>query len=198
MINSVSIYKIKHIIAALIWGCFFMAGCENDIEQVQALGKKKIGVEEGKNIISLLSNDGKLKAKLTAPLMLRFQQDSIKTEFPKSLHVDFFDTLTTKESELFAKYGRYLENDNKVFLKDSILFFSRNRDTLWCNELYWDQAKGTFFTDKPAIVNQGGNQKIYAAEGLIADQNFKWFTLNKVGKIYTGKDNYIILADSTY
>ena len=184
--------------AAIIIGCFFVLSCENDLQTVKNLGVKKLGIEEGKKIESLLSNDGKLKAKLTAPTMLRYQLDTAKIEFPNSLHVDFYDSLTTVESQLFAKYGRYFENDNKVFLKDSVLVFNRNNDTLWCEELYWDQQKGTFFTDKPAIISQGKQQKIYAQQGLLADQNFKWFTLNKVGKINTGKDNFINIPDSTY
>ncbi|MFY7651546.1 MAG: LPS export ABC transporter periplasmic protein LptC [Chitinophagaceae bacterium] len=168
------------------------------MQEVKALHTKTLGIEEGKQIESYLSNAGKLKAKLSSPLMLRYLLDSAKIEFPKTLHVDFYDSLTTIESKLDAKYGRYLENDNKVFLKDSIVFFSRKGDTLWCNELYWDQYKGTFYTDKPAIVAQTNpRQKIYAAKGLIADQNFKWFTLNSVGKIYTGKENFINVPDST-
>ena len=46
MINTV----IHNIIlkAALITGCFFMCACENDVNEVRELGKKKLGVEERK------------------------------------------------------------------------------------------------------------------------------------------------------
>ena len=173
-------------------------GCENDIQMVKSLSQHKLGVEEGKNIISLMSNAGKTTAKLTAPVMLRYQTDTSKIEFPKSLHVDFYDSLTTVESQLFAKFGRYLENDNKVFLKDSVLVFNRKKDTLWCNELYWDQAQSIFYTDKPVVISQQNpRQKIYG-QGLRADQNFKWFTLNKIGRVNTGQQSFINVADSTY
>ena len=52
MINST--INIKAFTTALIMGCFFMIGCENKIEVVQNLGKKSIGIEEGKNIESYL------------------------------------------------------------------------------------------------------------------------------------------------
>ena len=165
---------------------------------VKSLSQHKLGVEEGKNIVSLMSNGGKTTAKLTAPVMLRYQTDTSKIEFPKSLHVDFYDSLTTVESQLFAKFGRYLENDNKVFLKDSVLVFNRKKDTLWCNELYWDQAQSIFYTDKPVVISQQNpRQKIYG-QGLRADQNFKWFTLNKIGRVNTGQQSFINVADSTY
>jgi hypothetical protein len=176
-----------------------VSGCENDVEEVKNLGKRRPNVEEGVNIESLMSNGGKMKAKLLAPKMLRFMEDTAKVEFPASLHVDFYDSTTTIESQLSAKYGRYLENDNKVFLRDSVVFLSRKGDTLWCNELYWDQYKSIFYTDKPAIISQKQpRQKIYAEKGLIADQNFKWFTLNSVGKRFSGKENFINIPDSSY
>src|SRR3954467_14386993 len=115
--TNVFIRSIK-IIAALFIGCFFILSCENDIQQVRDLNKKSIGIEEGRQIESFLSQGGKVKAKLMAPVMLRYQLDTPKVEFPNSLHVDFYDSTTKIESKLSAKFGRYLENENKVFLRD--------------------------------------------------------------------------------
>lgn len=173
MINTT--YRYIKTIAALIGSCFFVYACENNYNEVQNLGKKKVNVEEGRYIESYLSQGGKVKARLTAPLMLRYQLDTPKTEFPKSLHVEFFDDSTKIESQLSAKYGNYLENENKVYLKDSVVVFNISGDTLHCRELYWDQRKEVFYTDKNVII-QKPDQKIYGT-GLTADQNFKWFTI---------------------
>lgn len=170
------------------------------MQVVNELGIKKIGVEEGKYIESFMSTGGKVKARLTAPYMLRSQYDSAKVEFTKSLNVQFYDSSLKPESFLFAKYGKYLEFDNTVLLKDSIVVNNINNDTLWCNELLWDQNKGTFFTDKPVVISQdNGNirQKIFA-RGMQSDQAFKKVSLFKVGKIYnTNVNSFIILKDST-
>ena len=188
----------SRIIIAVLIAAISLNACENDIQLVKALGEHKLGIEEGKNIESIMTEGGKTSARLTAPLMLRYQTDSAKVEFPKSLHVDFYDSLTTVESQLYASYGRYLENDNKVFLSDSVIVFNRKKDTLWCKELYWDQTLGLYYTDKPVVISQQNpRQKIYG-QGLRADQNFKWFTLNKIGRINTGKQSFINIADSTF
>ena len=52
-----------HILAALVVGCFFIFSCENDMHTVQNLNKKSISVEEGKQIESYLSQDGKVDRK---------------------------------------------------------------------------------------------------------------------------------------
>lgn len=170
------------------------------MQTVNQLGIKKIGVEEGKFIESYMSTAGKVKAKLTAPYMLRSQFDSAKVEFTKTLNVEFYDSLLKPESFLFAKYGRYLEFDNTIFLKDSIVMYSVNHDTLWCNELYYDQNKGTYYTDKPVVLSQDNasiRQKVFA-RSMTCDANFRNLHLTKVGKIYNNnKSSFIIIKDST-
>src|SRR5215210_904571 len=184
------IMKSTKIVAALFFGCFFVWSCENDMREVQNLSKKSIGVEEGKEIESYLSQEGKVKAKLTAPLMLRYQNDTPKVEFPKTLRVDFYNDSTKVESKLFAKYGRYLENENKVFLRDSVIVFNMAGDTLICKELYWDQLKAKFYTDKNVIIRKP-DQKVYGT-GLDADQDFKNITIKNV------HDSYLNIPDSSF
>lgn len=184
------LFKHYNKIAALVIGCFFMYSCENNIKDVENLNKKTVGVEEGKQIESFLSQNGKVKAKLSAPVMLRYQQDTPKVVFPKTLRVDFFNDSTKIESKLFAKYGQYLENENKVFLKDSVVVFNVTGDTLFCKELFWDQVKSVFYTDKNVIIHKP-DQKVYGT-GLTADQNFNWFTIKHP------HNSYINIPDSTF
>jgi LPS export ABC transporter protein LptC len=188
MINRT--FNVFKILAALIPGCFFVFSCENDIRDVQNFNKKLIGVEEGRDIESYLSQEGKVKAKLTAPLMLRYQSDSPKIEFPKSLHVDFYNDSSRIESKLFAKFGRYLQNENRVFLRDSVVVFNMLGDTLFCKELNWDQVKAIFYTDKNVIIHKT-DQKVYGT-GLVADQSFKNITIKKV------HDSYLNIPDSSF
>src|SRR4051812_23807951 len=131
MIN-LSLYK-RFLKAVLLIGCFFVCACENDIQQVQALSKRKTAVEEAVNVESYYSQSALVKAKLTAPLMLRIQSDSPAYEFPRSLHVDFYNDSTKVESQLSARYGRYMENQDKVLLKDSVIVFNIRGDTLRTN-----------------------------------------------------------------
>ncbi|THU41722.1 LPS export ABC transporter periplasmic protein LptC [Niastella caeni] len=167
--------------AALLLGCFFVfTSCENDQNVVDQLFQKKVAVEEAKKIESYLSQSGKVKAKLTAPYMLRVQgqspADSPYMEFPHSLHVDFYDDSTIIESTLDARYAKYVEFDRKVLLRDSVLVVSiKNGDTLRTQELWWDQDKQEFHTNKPAHVYQR-DKIIFAKDGLRASQNLTSYT----------------------
>jgi LPS export ABC transporter protein LptC len=161
---------------ALLATVFCITGCENDLKVVQALGQKKTGVEEGSKIESFMSQDGKMKARLTAPVMLRYLTDSVRIVFPKTMHVDFYNDSLKVESTLFAKYGTYLENDHKVLLQDSVIVINIKGDTLRTEELWWDQNRQLFYTTKPAYIRQP-EQRFDGLYGMQADQNFRKWTL---------------------
>jgi LPS export ABC transporter protein LptC len=164
-------------IAALLMGCFFaVTACENNQEEVDQLFRKKISIEEATNIESYLSQGGTTKARLTSPYMLRYMADSPYIEFPRTLHVDFYNDSARIESTVDAHYGKYVENDHKVLLRDSVLVQSlRNGDTLKTQELWWDQDKQQFYTDKPAHILQR-DKIIFAKNGLRAAQDLTSYT----------------------
>ena len=168
------------VVATLLMGCFFVfTSCENDEKEVDKFFKKQIAVEVARNIESYLSQSGIVKAKLTSPYMLRVQADSPYMEFPKTMHVDFYNDSTVIESTVDSRYAKYVEFDRKVLLRDSVLVISiKNGDTLRTQELWWDQDKKEFYTDKPAHVYQR-DKIIFAQNGLRAAQDLTSYTFYK-------------------
>ena len=128
--------------------------------------------EEAIKVESYMSQGGVMKAKLTAPLMLRVMADTQYVEFPQSLHVDFFDDSTRIETWLDAKYGKYFENHSKVYLRDSVVVITLKGDTLRCHDLWWDQNKEIFYTDSVATYRSPGND-ITGGKGMEASQDLK-------------------------
>jgi LPS export ABC transporter protein LptC len=177
-------------VVLILGALFFIVACENSEEEINAQYKKSMGVEEAKNIVSYLSEGGTVKAKLTSPYMLRYQADSPYIEFPRTLHVDFYNDSAVIESTVDAKYAKYIEFDRKVLLRDSVVVLSfKNGDTLRTQELWWDQNKQEFYTDKPAHVHQR-DKVIPAMNGLRAAQNLSWYDFYgvKQGRIDVPKE----------
>ncbi|HET9744345.1 MAG TPA: LPS export ABC transporter periplasmic protein LptC [Chitinophagaceae bacterium] len=148
------------------------SSCENDPKVIKELTEKVYLKEEARTVESYLSQGGMIKAKLVAPLMYRHQRDTIMTEFPNTLQVDFYADSLKIESWLFAKYGIYYDNLNKVFLRDSVIVINIEGDTLRTPELWWDQNSGKFYTDKPARLD-GKDKHITGNQGLEATQDLK-------------------------
>ena len=186
-------YTILKIAVACLSSCFFMTSCENDVDAVKALGARISGIDVGKDVAIYISNDGKLGAKLTSPLMNRYLEDSSKMiEFPQSIHVDFFKDSNQIESQLYAKYAKYKETENIVYLKDDVVIFNTLGDTLWCKEMYWDQNTGKFYTEQDVVVKQHSPlAKIYG-KGLEANQN-----LTDIRIFKPQANSYAIIQDSS-
>lgn len=158
----------------------FVTSCGNTDKEIKEYNSKSLGIEEIRNADINYTLGGRAKAKLVAPLMLRVQEANPYVEFPKKLHVDFFNENGTIDSRLDALYGKYLEMESKVFLKDSVRVINIKGDTLYCNELWWDRnRKGNeFYTDKPVRIRR--KTQIIDGVGMEASQDFKGYVIKKV------------------
>ena len=168
----------------------FLSSCENDEKVINDMTKKVVMKEEAIDIESMLSQEGKLRAILKAPLMIRVFDDTVYAEFPKSLHCDFYDENTQIESRLDSKYGKYYENLGKVYLRDSVIVITTKGDTLKSPDLWWDQNTKMFYTDKYATYHAPGKQ-VAGTVGLEATQDLTSVIFkNPVGTIKVSESGF--------
>ena len=161
-------HRTLKLAVAFLSSCFFMAACETDIDAVKALGAMVGGIDVGKDVAIYIS------------------------EFPQSIHVDFYKDSNQIESQLSAKYAKYKEAENIVYLKEDVVIFNTLGDTLWCKEMYWDQNTGKFYTEKDVVVKQHNPlAKIYG-KGLEANQN-----LTDIRIFKPQSNSYAIIQDSS-
>ncbi|MBK6378813.1 MAG: LPS export ABC transporter periplasmic protein LptC [Chitinophagaceae bacterium] len=157
-----------------------LLSCGNSDKELNEYNSKALGIEEIKDADINYTLGGNAKAKLRSPLMLRVQEASPYVEFPKKLHVDFFSETGTVDSRLDALYGKYLEMESKVFLKDSVKVINIKGDTLYCDELWWDRSRkgNEFYTELPVRIRT--KTQIINGVGMEASQDFKSYLIKKV------------------
>ena len=191
MINNNVILKIITAVT-LTSSCFFMASCENNVNEVRALNSKQGGIDIGKDVAIYVSDNGKLSAKMMAPVMKKYLVDSGKMiEFPNTIKVDFYKDSNFVESKLTADYAHFIQEENKIFLRGNVLIYNTKGDTLWCKEMYWDQNTNKFHTEKEVVVKQHSPiSKIYGL-GLVANQDLTDITIIK-----PQSNSFAIVSDS--
>jgi LPS export ABC transporter protein LptC len=157
---------------------WLLYACENDIKKVAALNHRNQSPEEAHGVDAYFHQGGMLKARLQAPYMLRYQ-DTLRTVFPQTLHVDFYDSLQHVESELDSRYGIYYENLNQVYLSDHVKIVNLvKKDTIYCKDLYWDQNTGKFYTHKDVEIHEP-TQTLFG-KGMNATQDFNNVSIDTV------------------
>jgi LPS export ABC transporter protein LptC len=175
----------KYFAAAFLLGCFFLSSCENDEKEIKKLSAKTFGVEEAKDVKVNYTIGGHVKAILSSTLMLRVQDTVPYVEFPKDIHVDFYNDSQKVESVMTAHYAKYKESQGIVYLRDSVKVINKEKgDTLYCMELYWDRNRPgrEFYTDKAVRIRT--RTETLNGIGMEAKQNFKDFIiLQPIGKL---------------
>ena len=85
------------------------------------------------------------------------------------------------QTKMDAKYGKYYQYDDRVFLRDSVIVKnSITGDTLKTNELWWDKKKQLLYNDKPSHIFKKDGTQLFAKDGLQAAQDLSWYTFRNV------------------
>ncbi len=152
-----------------------LAACENDPAEIEAYTKASRDVEEARDIKANFSQAGKMKAILEAPLMYRVKADTVYTEFPKTIFVTFYADSGVIDNIVKARYARYYDLLRKVYMRDSVVVYNTKGDTLFADDLWWDQNLEIFYSDKPVRVYKGMDRII--GDGIWAKSNLSKITI---------------------
>jgi len=176
-------YKTIVIIIASFSG-FLITSCENDLEVVKTFSDPaKVPDITMTNFEIIYSDSAKVKARLTAPLLERYDSDKKKySEFTKGLHVYFYNDSLSVKAEIVAKYAINYEQTSLWEARNDVVVTNTKGEKLNTEQLFWDQTKKIIYTKKYCrITTTDGNQHV-GENGMEANQNFEnWKLLGSTG-----------------
>jgi LPS export ABC transporter protein LptC len=147
-------YKILNIVTVITVTIFF--SCKDNFKEVQQIGiseNEPIGVAE--NINLKYTDSGKVKAVLISPKMLDYSnRDFPFSEFPEGIVLDLFDD-ENKSSVIIADYAIIYNETDLIDLQGNVKITTQKKDTLYAEQLFYDQKKEWLFTNKPVKFRTG-------------------------------------------
>lgn len=151
--------------------------CENDIKTIQSFSnEKEIPVLSAENIEVLYSDSTKIKLRLVAPLIKKFEdKERPYTEFPNGIQLFLYKNNMEVKTIIKARYAQYFERDKLWYARNDVQANNiEKNEHLNTEELYWNETKGTLYSSKfTRIINANG--VFYGENGFDADQNLdKW------------------------
>ncbi|MBL0341045.1 MAG: LPS export ABC transporter periplasmic protein LptC [Bacteroidetes bacterium] len=166
------------------------SSCENDIEKVSLVtGKKAFPVETSKGLEILYSDSSKVKVKITAPEMNRFQGEKPITEMPKGVDVEFYDEQMRVNSRLTSKYALRKESENVMEAKNDVVVINAKGEKLNTEHLVWDEKNAKIYSKE--FVKITTKDKIIFGNGFEANQDFTNYKIfNIKGTITINKDEH--------
>jgi len=153
--------------------------CKNDIKTVNAIaGINNLPVQVGTNVEIIYSENAKILAKLTTPLLNRFENEKLYTEMPNGVKILFYDSTMHVDSKLIAKYAISYDDSQQMEAKNDVQVTNKKGELLNTEHLVWDQKNEKIFSD--VFVKITTADEILWGEGFESDQYFEKYEIKKL------------------
>lgn len=154
--------------------------CENDLAEVKRIvSKDEIAVEKAKNIEMLYSDSAIVKVRVKSLTLLRhLDKKDPRQEFPDGIEVEFFTPGGQVSSWMISNYAIRHENENKVIVRDSVVWESHDNERLETEELIWEEDKNLVYTNKFVVIRRP--EEILYGYGFESNQEFTEWSINAI------------------
>ena len=145
--------------------------CDNNFKAVQNIGILDSGpLTIAENINSKYTDSGRLKSILQSPKMLNYSNREFAFyEFPEGINLILYDD-DNQESNVVADYAIMYDETDLIDLQGNVVLATHNKDTLFAEQLYYDQIKEWLFTNTPVTFKM--QDQLINGNGFDSNRNF--------------------------
>ena len=154
MNDKLQMIKTRNIVIVVLGSLLFVA-CQQDevIENIPVYSSEAVNVEVTKDVTIYYSDSAITRVIVTGPKLLNYtERNQQRKEFPDGIRVEFFNDVGAISSILTAKYAVQYEIDNKVIVRDSVVWRSSEDQQLETTELIWDERQELVYTNKFSVI----------------------------------------------
>lgn len=157
-----------------------LCACENDMTEVQrVISEEEEAIERARDVEILYSDSAVVRVRIKAYTMLNhLDKKEPRREFPEGFMVDFFDERKRVVSNLSANYAINYINENKVFMKDSVVVWNEKGERLEAEELTWDEKEKKVHSDE--FVKMTTADQIIYGYGFTSNLEFTRYKIKQV------------------
>lgn len=177
-----------NILIIVLFAAFASFSCESKVEMIPKSEILLYPSTSGKDIETVLTDSGKIKLILTAPLIEQYNiKDAPYTEFRQGIKVILYEGKDTPSGSITSKYAKYTNEDDTWVLKDSVIVINEDNDKLETELLNWDQKKDFIYTDR--FVKITTNTLIMQGFGFESDSHLNHRKIKRVSaEIYLDEE----------
>ena len=147
-------------------------GCKNELEEVARVVKpEELHMEYIDNFEMWYSDSAVIRVRISGPTMVRHLDEvDPRQEFPEGVHVEFFGSPNKVTSQLESQYAIRYDKEDKIIVRDNVVWKTVNEEVLETEELIWDEKEEKVYTNK--FVTLRRPDEIIYGHGFEANQDF--------------------------
>ena len=180
--KGIKLHILLNIVTVFTVTLFF--SCDNNFKAVQNIGILDSGpLTIADNINSKYTDSGQLKSILQSPKMLNYSNREFAFyEFPEGINLILYDD-DNNESNVVADYAIMYSKTDLIDLQGNVVLATHNKDTLFAEQLYYDQLKEWLFTNEPVTFKM--QDQLINGNGFDSNRNFSnAHVLEMTGHVY--------------
>lgn len=170
-----------------------LCACGGDQVARQVSETVKVGEEILKQVKIVISQNAKVKTVIHAPCLYRYKiiknadkgytnldmnNVPVISEFNCGIEIYFLDSLDRVANSVKAKYAKYEEAVKLIHFKDQVILGSRKGDSLWTDDLWYDNALKQFYTDSAVRIK--GSQHLIRGVGFSSKDDMSEYRIRQV------------------
>ena len=156
-----------------------LVACTNDPKLVQDfVSDKEHAIEQIKGAELLHTENGKIKVRIVANKIERFQNQQPGLIFSEHMEVYFYNDSSELQSTLMANDAS-IDEDTKIMLaQNNVILTSSDAQRLETEELVWDERQDKIYTDKKVKITTG--KEVVYGEGFTSNSDFSKYSITKI------------------
>jgi LPS export ABC transporter protein LptC len=156
-----------------------LAACTNDPKLVQDFViDKEQAIEQIKGAELLHTENGKIKVRIVADKIERFQSQQPGLIFSEHMEIYFYNDSSGLQSTLMANNASIDENTKIMLAQNNVVLTNNDDKKLETEELVWDEKKNKIYTDKKVKITTG--KEVVYGEGFTSNPDFSQYSITKI------------------
>lgn len=153
--------------------------CSNDPKLVQEfVSSEVLPIEKIEGAEMLHTENGKLKVKIVATTIERFNNQEPQLVFSNHLVVYFYNDSALVQSTLQAEYAEINDEKKLMTAKENVILTNIAGKKLESEELIWDEKNTKIYTDKKVKITTG--KEVIEGEGFVSNPDFSEYSISKI------------------
>lgn len=164
----------------VIAGITLITGCENSLKDIQKISANEVSkpVERYTGVDVIYSDSARVKAHMTAPVMINYKVKKPYIEMPNGVKVIFYDNNLHETSTIVADYAIRHEAEKTIELRKNVIGTNVKGDTFTSDELIWDENTKQIHSSKLVHVKMSDGS-ISDGTSFTSDENFTHWTMTQ-------------------
>ena len=153
--------------------------CSNDPKLVQEfVFSEVLPIEKIEGAEMLHTENGKLKVKIVATTIERFNNQQPQLVFSNHLVVYFYNDSALVQSTLKAEYAEINDEKKLMIAKENVILTNIAGKKLESEELIWDEKNNKIYTDKKVKITTV--KEVIEGEGFVSNPDFTEYSISKI------------------